>query len=47
MDVLIAVKRKTCDCTWKCGGHFDRGELKDSLLKDISERRLLMDLGIF
>ena len=26
-DVLIAMKRKVCDCTQKCEGHFDRGVL--------------------
>ena len=26
-DVLIAMKRKACDCTRKCEGHFDRGVL--------------------
>ena len=42
------MKRKAYDCTRNCEQHFDREGVacsKDSLSEDISERRLLMDLG--
>ena len=44
------MKRKAYDCTRNCEQHSDREGAacsKDSLSEDISERCLLMDLGIF